>query len=64
MLKIKKTASAEVPSRNKLDVLTGAVGYTVWLVESELRSMMLLATGHSNDQGLDGDVQGQDPATA
>lgn len=63
MLKIKKTVSAKVP-RNELDVLTGAAGCAVWLVESELRSMMLLATGHSNDQGLDGDVQGQDPATA
>lgn len=58
MLKIRETVHAKVPSRNELDVLTGAAGHAVWLVESELRSMMLLATGHSNDQGLGGDVEG------
>ena len=30
----------------------------MWPAESELRSTMLLATSHSNDQGLGGDVQG------
>ena len=58
MLKIRETVCAKVPSGNELAVLSGAGGQAVWLAESELRSTMLLATGHSDDQGLGGDVQG------
>lgn len=40
------------------------IGRAVWLVQSELRSMLLLATGHSSDWGQMEMEEGENPSSA